>query len=189
MGTKRAVVSRIALAWIALVMACSDSPGTAAPDAHSDVQSSGRGTAACNEWQSAYCGLLVKCQSPEASALCEQVKAFSCKSDADAKQCADLINATGCAQPPAVCDIAGIADPAPAKKMCEDFNTAFCKRMDECDPGTFMTCQTSVNTNLDCNKVLGVTLAYEACMIEIPKIACTAMELPAVCKGVLLLGP
>ena len=191
MTTKTAVVGRFALAGIALVMACSD-PGTAAPDAASDARSDGqlvgRGSAACNEWQSAYCGLLVKCQSPNANALCEQVRGISCKSDTDATQCADLINATGCAAPPAVCDVGGIADPAPAKKACEDFNAAFCERFDECQPGSLATCLAEVKMSLNCDTIIGISAGFEACMSQIPQMACSNPMLPEVCRGVLLAG-
>jgi hypothetical protein len=177
MTTKTAVARPIALAWIALVMACSDSPSTAP---------AGRGSAACNEWQAAYCGLVGKCQG--ANSLCDQVKGIACKSDAEAKRCADLINAAACVPPPTECDVTGIADPAPAAKACEDLNAAFCKRADECQPGSLQTCLDAIKMQLDCSTIIGVTLAYESCMGEIPKIACTSLALPDVCKGVLLKG-
>jgi len=177
MTSKTAVVSRIALAWIALVMACSDDSTSAPP---------GRGSAACNEWQSAYCGLVAKCQG--ANSLCEQVKGITCKSDTEAKQCADAINGAACMPPPAGCDVGAIADTAPAKKMCEDFNAAFCKRFDECQPGSLDTCVAETKMALNCEKVIGATLAYETCMSEIPKIVCTTPSLPDVCKGVLLVA-
>jgi hypothetical protein len=177
MTTKTAVARPIALAWIALVMACSDDPTPAA---------TGRGSSACNEWQSAYCGLVVKCQG--ASSLCDQVKGISCMSDTAAKHCADAINAAQCAPPPAGCDVGEIADRAPAKKACEDFQNAFCKRLDECQPGSLATCLDEVKMSLSCDTVIGVSLGFEACMTEIPKIVCTTPSLPDVCKGVLLIG-
>jgi len=182
MRTKTAVVSRIALAWIALVMGCSDDPGPAG--------TKGRGSAACNEWQSAYCGYASKCQPSSANSACEQIKGVSCKSDTEANQCAAAINGASCtAPPPAGGDVGSIAEPTPAKKMCEDFKAAFCKRLDECDPGSLATCLEAVKATPDCEKAIAVTLAYETCMSEIPKIVCTAPALPDVCKGVLLLLP
>jgi hypothetical protein len=180
MRTKTGVVGRLALAWIALVMACSDSPSAATP---------GRGSAACNEWQSAYCGFAMKCQVSSANALCDQVKAIVCKSDTEAKQCADVLNGASCTQFPATCDVGTIADPAPAKKACEDFNAALCKRFDECDPGSLATCLEQANMTLPCDKVIGVTMAFEACMSEIPKIVCANPALPDVCRQVLLRLP
>jgi hypothetical protein len=180
MRTKTGVVGRLALAGIALVMACSDSPSPATP---------GRGSAACNEWQTAYCGFAMKCNANNVNTICDQVKAFACKSDTEAKRCADAINAASCTAPPAGCDALDIADPAPAKKACEDYRTAFCKRIDECQPGSMDACVAEFNKTLMCEKAIGVAAGYEACMPEIPKLVCANVTLPDVCRGILIFTP
>jgi hypothetical protein len=178
MTTKIAAVSRLAFASLALAFACSDDPGPSEP---------GRGTPACNEWQAAYCNLIARCQG--AASVCDQVKGVTCKSDAEAKRCAGELASASCAAPPTTCNIIDIADPAPAKKGCESFEDAFCKRIDECQPGAKATCLNDVKTTLDCSKAIGITLAFDSCMASVPKIACVSPALPDVCKGVLLLSP
>jgi hypothetical protein len=164
-------------AVVALVFACSDDPGNAAP--------AGRGSAACNEWQSAYCGLVTKCQG--AAAACDQVKGFYCKSDTEAGRCASLLGVATCnAGPPAGCSITDIADPVPAQKSCADMQKALCERNEECQAGTRDACLAQVNDVLDCTKAIGITLAFEQCLVETAKISCTSPATPPICKGVVV---
>jgi hypothetical protein len=177
MNRKNAVVGWAALAVLTLSLGCGDD---------NKGGTKGRGTAACNSWQSAYCSFATKCG---ATKLCDQVTAFACKSDAVATECANKLKAATCEAPPANCDALDMADPTPAKKACEDFEAAFCQRVDQCVSGTRDTCLDSTKTMLDCTKALGVTLQYEQCMADVPKMACEKLDSPPSCTGIVLLGP
>src|SRR5689334_9549953 len=153
------------LAVLALSSGCGSDGGNSPPP--------GRGSPACNEWQSAYCGLVNKCQG--SAQACEQVKSIYCKSDMEAQRCASALNAATCtAGPPAGCDAIDIADPAPAQKSCADMQNALCQRNEECQPGTRDACLTQINDTLNCSKAIGIALAFEQCMTETAKISCTS---------------
>ena len=164
-------------AVLALGSGCGDDSGNSGPP--------GRGSAACNQWQSAYCGLVSKCQG--AAQACDQVKGIYCKSDAEAQRCANALGSATCSGPPAGCDVLDIADGAPAQKACTDMQTAVCQRNDECQPGTRDACLTQINDVLNCSKAIGITLAFEQCLVETAKISCTNPTTPLICKGVVLL--
>ena len=163
------------LIMLSLVPGCGDEP---------DDPPAGRGSAACHEWQSAYCGLLGNCQA--ANAACDQVKAITCKSDVEARRCATVLNTPTCEAPPTSCDFPAIADPAPAQKACEDFQKAVCARNDQCQPGTREACLEQLNGTLTCAKAVGVALSFEQCLTDIGKIACEATSAPDSCKAVIL---
>lgn len=167
-----------AIALVALGLGCSSGGGNGAP--------AGRGTPACNQWQSAVCEWITKCQVSGAATTCEQLKGIACKSDAEAQRCATAVASASCTSPPANCNIADLADPVPAKKACEDFQAAACQRNEECQPGTRDACLEQIKGTLDCSVVIGVALAYEQCMTEIKTVACTSTTGPDSCKGVLL---
>ena len=176
MGPQRAVAWSLA-AVLSLVLSCSDDASNAP---------AGRGSAACHEWQGAYCGLLAKCMA--ANSACDQVKGVACKSDDEARRCAAAMNAQACATPPAGCDAPAIADPAPAQKACDDFEIALCMRNEECQPGTRDACLEQVKGIVACEKAIGVGLSFEQCMSDVAKISCTAMTAPDSCKGVILVS-
>jgi hypothetical protein len=179
MGPRRTDAWSNALVLLSLALACSDNSSNAAPAA-------GRGSDACHEWQGAYCGLVAKCQA--ANAACDQIKGIACKSDEEARRCASAINAQSCAAPPAGCDIAGIADPAPAQKACDDFETALCARNEECQPGSRDACLEQIKGQLACANAIGVGLSYEQCLTDVAKISCTVPSTPETCKGVILVS-
>jgi hypothetical protein len=165
-------------AVFALAVGCSGDSGD-------NGQHAGRGSPACNEWQSALCGWAVRCPVP-GGGTCDQVKAIACKSDAEAKRCAEALSAASCSSPPSNCDVRDIADPAPAQKACNDFVSVSCDWTEKCQPGTRDACLQQAKEVLNCSLVIGVTLAYEQCMSEIPGLACTNTDGPPSCKGVLL---
>jgi hypothetical protein len=161
-----------------LAIGCSGDAGSPPP--------AGRGSVACHEWHGAYCGLLAKCQA--SNAACDQVKGIACRSDDEARQCAKVLNAMQCAAPPTSCDVGAVADPAPAQKACEDFETALCARTEECQPGSQDACLEQVKAALACAKAIGVGLSYEQCMVDVAKLACAASAGPDSCKGVILIN-
>ena len=168
----------VAMTILALVIGCSDDGG--------DNQGPpGRGTPACNKWQSAICGWASKCPV-QGGATCDQVKGIACKSDAEAERCATAIASATCQTPPANCDLRDMADPAPAQKACNDYVALACDWSEQCQAGTRDACLQKAKEVLDCSLFIGVTLAYEQCVSELPKHPCTDTAGPASCKGVLL---
>jgi hypothetical protein len=155
---------------------CSDEAGKSQP--------TGRGTPKCNEWQTAYCDWTSKCRGP--ATACEAAKATYCKSDQEAARCATGLSSAGCTDPPARCDLRDLADPVPAQKACDAYESAICKHDENCQVNTYDSCLAVLKTALNCTNALGVMRGYEQCMVEVPKIACTATSLPSVCKNILL---
>ncbi|HMI89658.1 MAG TPA: hypothetical protein VK550_36545 [Polyangiaceae bacterium] len=167
---------RGAFAVLALFMGCSDDDGNTGPP--------GRGTATCHQWQSALCEWIGKCAMPGADA-CNQIRAIACKSDAEAERCATALRAATCVAPPANCDIRDLADPAPAKKACEELSGVVCAKSEQCQPASGDACFQELENTLPCADFIGVTLAYEQCISEMRNLACTAAG-PEACRGVLL---
>ena len=166
-----------ALVLLSLALGCSDDDPS--PPA-------GRGSAACHEWQAAYCGLLInKCMA--ANAACDQIKSIACKSDDEARRCVGVLNAqSSCAAPAVSCDIGAIADPAPALKACEDFGNALCARNEECQSGSRDACLEQFKGMVTCSKAVGVALSFEQCLTDVPTISCAAPTTPDSCKAVIL---
>jgi len=159
--------------------------GCSGDNGSSNANTTGRGTPTCNDWQSAYCGWLAKCQGP--AVACDQAKSIYCKSDAEAKRCADALASSACSSSPEKCELTDLADPAPAAKACENFGVILCQREEVCQRGTKEACLDLFKNVLDCTRAIGVSLGYEQCMSEFPNIPCASMSGPPVCIGVLLL--
>jgi hypothetical protein len=148
-------------------------------------QPAGAGTEPCRSYQLAYCSLGMKCQAP--ALVCDQAKSVACKSDAEAQRCATALSASSCAAPPSGCDLSDIADPAPAKKACEDFQAAICQRSEECMAGSHDMCVEEIKAAVNCANAIGVKSTFQSCLSETRILACDATEAPEACKGVLLM--
>jgi hypothetical protein len=79
-----------------------------------------------------------------------------------------------------------LADPAPAQKACDDFESAVCTHDDKCRPGTCEDCLSSLKVGLNCANAIGAMLTYEQCMADIPNAGCSNASLPSTCTDVLL---
>jgi hypothetical protein len=147
----------------------------------------GRGTAACNAWQTAICSWAARCGSPTAAECQDQADAISCISDQKATDCANAFNAASCAAPPANCDIKDLPDPAPALAACHQFLDELCAAQVRCEPTTTADqCHQVVDAKTDCTKMIGVKLSFEQCISDIKALSCTATASPDSCKGALL---
>lgn len=149
----------------------------------------GRGSAACRDWQDALCDFVSQQCGGLSRALCdEQYQGVSCLSDATATACSNAFNSSSCASPPASCDIADIADPAPAQQACREFIDHLCASGIRCGQyATDAECQADTTSGgLDCETIAVFKLSYETCLEEIDALSCTAVALPASCNDVFL---
>jgi PIN domain nuclease of toxin-antitoxin system len=46
-------------------------------------------------------------------------------------------------------------------------------------------CRQQVDTVVDCNRAVGHSLGFEACLAEVEKLACTVVALPDLCDDVI----
>jgi hypothetical protein len=178
-------IARSSLVSITLLLACSSSSsgpgGGAGPK--------GRGSPACNQWQTAVCAWATKCGSPIGASCQDQANSITCTSDDKAQTCANTLNNAACTSPPVGCDLRDLADPAPAVAACNQFVDEVCAWSVRCDPSTTAeSCRAQLMTTVDCTKVIGFKLGFEQCMTETKALACTATTLPMVCSGVLISG-
>ena len=178
-------LARSSLISVTLALACSS--GSSSPGGPTGPK--GRGTPACNQWQSAVCAWATMCNSPGATTCQEQANSISCSSDDKAQSCANLLASATCTTLPAGCDLRDLAKSAHHGQTCNQFIDAACVWNTRCDPATTTeACHAQLLTMVDCTKVIGIKLAFEQCMTEMKALTCDATTLPAVCNGVLLRG-
>ena len=171
------------LLLMTLTMACSSSSpgGSSGPK--------GRGTPACNQWQTAVCAFGTKCNSPIGAACQDQANAISCISDMKATDCANSLNAATCTAPPSGCDLRDLADPAPAIAACNQLIDEGCAAIVRCDSTvTSAACHTQYAAMIDCATMIGVKLTFEQCIAEVKALTCPATMAPMSCMGALLSG-
>ena len=145
----------------------------------------GRGSAACHEWQQAFCELESKCGTASISTCASQVQTVSCTTDTAAANCATSIAAASCSSFPSGCNVTDIADTAAAVQACTDYLTAGCTHDANCGSSTAVeVCVANLQTTLSCSKAIGVKLNYESCMTQIKSADCSS-ALPAECKSLI----
>jgi hypothetical protein len=151
-----------------------------------DDKPTGRGTAACNEWQSAYCDLFTRCKSPNAPAVCEQARSMECKNDTVAADCATSLADAKCNSIPTGCDEQDIANPAPAVRACKNWIDAVCNVVARCN-GSKADCIVLQTAQVDCSKALGVKSTMEECLSTLAELDCGSVSSPVpVCDGVIV---
>jgi len=156
----------------------------------SSPQVTGRGTPACNTWQTAVCSFAARCSTAPAATCQEQATAISCISDQKAQDCAAALDAATCAMGPPGCDLKDLADPVPAQAACQQFIDETCAFGMRCDATlTLDSCRQQAATQVDCTKAIGAKLQFEQCISEIRALSCTAQAGPPSCSGALVLLP
>jgi len=169
-----------------LVLSCSGKDNT--PSTPAIDWTAGRGTAACREWQRAFCELAAKCGTTTLTACANQMQQIACNSDATAASCATSLDAATCAAPPASCNMTDVLDATPAIQGCNDFLTAVCTLDTKCGSTTPLdTCVTQQLTTINCANAIGLALDYQDCLTQINAAACTSTAMPAVCIKAILL--
>jgi len=164
-----------------LLLACSSDDG------HGYTRPVGRGSAACQAWQKAFCDFAaVECGLTTEASCVDTYYAVSCNSDANAQNCATQLDNSTCNMGmPAGCNLTDLADPAPAVTACNNMLTAYCAKGASCGKTTADACLALMQSQLDCTKAIGYTANYESCMSGIANLACTASASPATCDGVI----
>lgn len=151
-----------------------------------DDKATGRGTGACNEWQSAYCDLFTRCKSPNAPAVCEQARSMECKSDTVAADCATSLADAKCNSIPTGCDEKDVANPTPAVRACKNWIDAVCNVVERCN-GSKADCIVLQTAQVDCSKALGVKSTMEECLSTLSQLDCGSVSSPVpVCDGVIV---
>jgi hypothetical protein len=173
-----AFVGSLALA----VAGCSGSDNDEERDELSDGATGG-----CQAWQTALCDWIEGCGGV-VDGCREQVVMTVCKSDSEARTCAEDFRDASCTAPPDGCDLASVVDTAPAVAACESFIDAWCGYAEKCEPGSKDLCVSESETALACSGALGVGDGFDDCLAQIDALACSSeAALPEPCRGVLLL--
>jgi len=148
----------------------------------------GRGTAACHEWQKAFCERQSTCGGVDLVTCANQLQTVTCASDATAANCATSITAATCSTATSGCNISDVADTAWAIQSCTDYLTAACTHDANCGSGIAVdTCVANLQSSSSCAGALGVKLKYESCLAQINAATCTT-TLPADCKSLIYIG-
>lgn len=144
----------------------------------------GRGSTACQSWQTAVCKFVVGCGALSQSTCDDNYKGIACKSDAQATDCATKFRSASCAAPPRACDITDLVDTAPAIASCNQYLDAVCAMNTRCSPTTTAeACHTQVAAQLDCSKAAGVSQSFETCLQELKAASCSVQTHPKSCDG------
>jgi hypothetical protein len=148
----------------------------------------GRGTAACHEWQQAYCELAAKCAGLALTDCARQYQGITCNSDTAAANCATALEAATCVSVPSGCGATDLADTAPAIAGCNQLYTDVCTHDANCGSSTTVdSCVSQMQTQASCDNAIGLELNYETCLAKISAATCTA-SMPTECTDVLVGG-
>jgi hypothetical protein len=180
------ITTSLLLIACTFALCCSEkdnSPGAPAVD-----WTTGRGTAACHEWQRSYCELAARCEGVTLVTCATQYQGIECSSDTTATNCATSLDAATCTSPPTGCNATDIANTAPANQGCNDLYTAVCTHNTSCgDTTPVATCVTDLQGVHDCSAAIGLALSYQDCMTQINAAACSSTALPTACDNVILM--
>jgi hypothetical protein len=173
--------------------------------ASDDRSDQGRGTAACRIWQDAVCDhAFDKCHNfgdpngnpaPTRAQCDQQYQSFTCKSDKQAMQCAEVFDSAACnGNPEKDCNFDSVANPVPAENACKNFVQAFCQRYVECgNEPSVQVCVNSADSTgklvFDCSHAIGYRLEFESCLKAVASEACDNLDPsapPAQCDNVII---
>jgi hypothetical protein len=180
------------LFFAAFAVGCKGSDDDGGAVAGCPLPAGARGTAECHRWQEAFCDLGGTCGSLEPCECIEQSSSIECLSDAEATRCADVLESATCSDTGSLagCQLAEMANPAPAQAGCQLYLTRVCEANERCTGEPAATCvQELAGTGanqLDCTRGIGLKLSFEKCIEELGTLPCTAQDLPASCKGALI---
>jgi hypothetical protein len=176
-------VSGVLAVWAIAVGFAGGCGGSTGTSGGGSGAATGRGSAACQDWQKAVCGFIVGCGAATQSTCDGNYQTIACKSDAQAASCTAKFRSATCQTPPAGCDLSDLGDPAPAVKACNDYLDAACKANERCSGTAAADCRATVGGGIDCSKAIGVGLSFETCMSELGSMSCSAGTFPTACKG------
>lgn len=176
-------ISRVLALPLLFVLACSDGGGgTSRNQSASSTRSP-----ACKEMQAAICDRLAdQCQLTTRSDCDDVFQSIFCKSDVLANSCASAYKKAPCGETPTACR--GVADLAPAIKICNQFVDQVCTKVANCGALTKEDCIKESVDSLNCNQVVGISPTYDTCEEELPKAVCNkdkSIDLPVSCEGII----
>lgn len=154
------------------------------------VRPKGRGSAACQAWQKAFCDLVaVECNRLTEAECVDNYYSISCNSDEKAQSCATALDNATCATGlPQGCNLDDLADRQPAIDACNGLVESICtKAANDCHQGTVEECHSELGSSLDCSLAIGFTSGYDSCMSDISQLSCSAAAMPNSCKEVIKL--
>ncbi len=162
---------------VAIVLSCSGEgvPVSVQPVDEEDYV--GRGSEACQSWQSAVCDRVERCETSEpAGRDCEvHYGSFVCRSDEIAQECADAYADAGCSDPPEECGIAEVVNPKPAVEGCLALLEAYCRNFVACElprAATQEDCLEAYGENFICDNAVGLYPWFEECLDRVPQLPC-----------------
>lgn len=153
-----------------------------------------RGTDACHAWQKAICNYAGKCGTIAQCSCIEQAQSITCVSDDEATRCTQALASASCTATADLsgCDLAAMADPAPAVMACQDYVTAACSADERCGGDSASDCEANSmgigSDQIDCTKAIGAQPSLDDCINELGTLACSAASLPKSCENALLLS-
>ena len=152
-----------------------------------DTSPKGRGTAACNDWQTAFCDYSKRCTPSTADDDCIAARAVTCSSDSVATGCVSPLSSATCGTIPTGCGEADVADRAVATQLCNDWITGLCSAAVRCG-GAGDACVLQLQSQVDCKAVIGVKLQLQDCLDTLQTLSCGA-DRPESCNEVVLPSP
>jgi hypothetical protein len=150
----------------------------------------GRGTAACRDFQDAMCDFASdRCGAIDRATCDATFRGIECKSDEQASACANALNEASCGTgAPSACQLEMLVDRAPAIEACQTVTQAICDHNAMCG-APMVDCAASLAAmGGDCNQALSVDLRYELCLEAIDSLACGS-PVPAMCMQVIFVLP
>jgi hypothetical protein len=143
----------------------------------------------CAAWQDRMCDFAAdQCGVLDRAECDDDYQSIHCKSDAAAQACLDQLDGADCTSSLSACTFEAVADPAPAIAACKTFVTEICKRSVACGASTDQaTCEAEAQTQIDCDRALGVSPDFDTCVEAIRSMDCNAEALPDPCVGAIKL--
>lgn len=148
----------------------------------------GRGSEACRIWQDAVCDHFAdECGAVDRSLCDAQYQSVTCRSDAVAQSCTDMLRDADCGEARPECLIDGVANPAPAQAACDSLVDSYCERSTACGVSDSKdSCVSSSSMLVQCARAVGYQLSFESCLSQIPSIECDVLRLPEPCSDVIV---
>ncbi len=139
----------------------------------------------CERWRKSSCMFAERCEL-EAPDCLSQYARLSCSSSELATRCADQLLSATCEAPPSDCDVDAVADLRSAVSGCEQYTKEICQSAVACEISSDQT-QCLEEAAIDCSTALALTESFDACLLEIADLDCSAWVLPSRCEGVIIL--
>jgi len=144
---------------------------------------------ACEEWQQSFCGRQRLCAGETYADCIDSVDDVVCYAGAPLRDCTKDLKEVACATDVSGCDPRDIADTPRAYRKCNDYKATYCEWYQGCYPEQIPSpCEADLDAALDCGAVYAVEQPeYDDCIETLQSLACGSLELPEICRGILLM--